>query len=320
MSDQLYANGRIAVLSTKLFGMDKFSRLAECSTLAEALRVLVESGYGNGVTVTNPNDYEQLLSAELDGVMTALKELCCDANVLKYLLCKYDYLNAKTLMKRKYMRVDGVENCFTQASFEPQQMQQAFVNDDYSQFSANMAKACDTIDTQFANGNRSPQVVDMYLDKAMYADMFAYAKKCSLALVRKLLDWQVNTTNLMLIYRLRKAGYSAEQFADWIIDGGSIKKNTLLKLWDNDSVALDLPEEYRRFYALCKQEVATLVAAEREQRFYRNKLVVDNADVMTAQPAVDYFYKKVDETEKVRYALIGVKNGVDKEKIKDQLK
>ncbi|MCH5153534.1 MAG: V-type ATPase subunit, partial [Clostridiales bacterium] len=51
-SDQLYANGRIAVMSTRLLTADKFTRLAECSTLIEALRVLTENGYGNGLTVT----------------------------------------------------------------------------------------------------------------------------------------------------------------------------------------------------------------------------------------------------------------------------
>ena len=34
--NQFYANGRVAVLSTKLLGQDKLTRLAECSTVAEA--------------------------------------------------------------------------------------------------------------------------------------------------------------------------------------------------------------------------------------------------------------------------------------------
>ena len=317
-SDQLYANGRIAVLSTKLFGADKFLRLAECSSLSEALRVLYENGYGNGVTVSNPNDYEQVLKSELDCAMSAIKELCYDKNAVKYLLCKYDYLNAKTLMKGKYAREDYTAYCFDEGSYPKEQMQEAFVNDDYSAFSKNMAKACDQIDAEYANGNRSPQIIDKLLDKASFLDMKKYAKRSSTRLIAKLFDWQVNTSNLMLLYRLKKAGYDKEQYADWLIEGASIKKDKLLRLWDNEMV--DLPEVYRKFYALCSLENATLRLAEQEQIEGRNRKIAEYQDFLTIQPSVDYFFKKVDETEKIRRVLVDVKNGVDKEKIKDKIK
>ena len=314
-SDQLYANGRIAVLSTKLFGADKFLRLAECSSLVEALRVLQENGYANGLTVANPNDYEQILRAELDVAMASLKELCYDKNALKFLLCKYDYLNAKTLMKGKYAREDYTAYCFDEATYPAEKMQEAFNNDDYSVFSKNMAAACDQIDAEYANGNRSPQIIDKLLDKASFLDMKKYAKRSSTRLIIKLFDWQVNTANLMLLYRLKKAGYDEQQYGDWLIDGGSIKKNKLLSLWKGESV--DLSDIYNKFYALCS---TSLTLAEKEQSDGRNRLVAEYADFLTIQPALDYFFKKVDETEKIRRILVDVKNGVDKEKIKDKIK
>ena len=314
-SDQLYANGRIAVLSTKLFGADKFSRLAECSSLAEALRVLQENAYGNGLTVTNPNDYEQILRAELDVAMASLKELCYDKNAVKFLLCKYDYLNAKTLMKGKYAREDYTAYCFDEATYDKVKMQEAFTSDTYSDFSKQMATACDQIDAEYANGNRSPQIIDKILDKASFLDMKKYAKRSSTRLILKLFDWQVNTSNLMLMYRLKKAGYDGQQYEDWLIDGGSIKKNKLLSLWNGESV--DLSEDYRKFYSLCS---TSLTLAEKEQADGRNRLVAEYADFLTIQPALDYFFKKVDETEKIRRILVDVKNGVDKEKIKDKIK
>ena len=53
--NQLYANGRVAVLSTKLLAQDKLTRLAECNNVAEAVKVLTENGYG-GMTIDNAND------------------------------------------------------------------------------------------------------------------------------------------------------------------------------------------------------------------------------------------------------------------------
>ncbi len=92
--DQLYANGRIAVMSTRLLTADKFARIAESNTLAEAVKAVAENGYGNGVTPTVPNDYEQLLVAELDEALKVFKELCGNRHAVSYFLAKYDYLNA----------------------------------------------------------------------------------------------------------------------------------------------------------------------------------------------------------------------------------
>ena len=319
-SDQLYANGRIAVLSTRLLGMDKFQRLAECKSLVEALRVLQESGYGGGVTLENPNDYEQILKNELDSAMFAIRELCYDKNALKYLLCKYNYINAKLLMKGKYLREDFTSYCFDQGTYAKEKMQEDFLSDSYSAYGKFMAKACDQIDTEYANGNRSPQVVDKILDQACFDEMKTYAKHSSSRVVYKLYDWQVNTSNLMLIYRLKKAGYSREEYEKWIVDGASLKRQTLLGLWDSETLALDLPELYRKFYALCNSSNTSLKLAEQEQIAYRNKLIAEYQDFLTIQPALQYFFNKVDETERVRRVLIDVKNGIDKDKIKERLK
>ena len=319
-SNQLYANGRIAVLSTRLLGADKFTRLSECSTLVEALRVLSENGYGAGMTVTNANDYELVLRAELDSTLSLLKELCYDANAQAYFLCPYDYVNAKILMKSKYLRADGVEYCFGNARYEPSKMQDDFVNDDYAAYSKNMAEACDGIDTEFASGNRSAQMIDARLDKAMFADMEGYSKRCSIRLVHKLFVWQVDTANLMLIYRLKKSGATVDELNKWFVKGGHVKLDTLVALWNSDTAAVDLPDEYRHFYALCKSENATLAAAEKEQVVYRNKLVAEATDMLTVQPVLEYFYAKTDEIQKLRRLLVDVKNGVDKEKIKEKLK
>lgn len=308
---QFYANGRLAVLSTKLLGADKFLRLSECNTLSEAVKVLTEGGYGGGVTVENPNDYEKILMAETDSAIKLFAELCYDKYAVKYFLCRYVCHNVKVLMKRKYMRVEGVDDCFGCVGQDLPALQQQLAKDDYSALSKNLAAACHEVDVLFADGNRSPQAVDVVIDKAMFADMAAYAKKSCLKLVRELNESLADTTNLMLLCRLKKAGAKPQGFAQ----GGSISAETLQKLFDNDGVAADLKQPYKDFYALCTSEQG-LAAAEREQKRLRNALVRKYADFSTIQPAVEYFFKKTEETDKVRMVLISVKNGVEKDKIK----
>lgn len=320
--DQLYANGRIAVMSTRLLGADKFTRLAESNTLAEAVKLLIESGYGGGAALSNPNDYEQLLIAELDEALKVLKELCGNKHAVKYFLAKYDYLNAKALMKCKYMRQDGLAFCYTEASIAPNTMQQAFVSDDYSVCSKNMAEACDAIDTAYAEGNRSPSIVDVTLDKAMFADMLIYANKCRLRFrfVKEMFAYLADTTNLMSAYRVKKAGLDKSVYADMLVIGGKISRDLLLELFDNLQQYSNLSYEYKQFYALCSTDNASLLTAEGEQKNHLYKILRDNADLTTIQPVLEYFFNKVNEIERIRKVFVAIKSGFDKDKIKDLVK
>lgn len=305
-SEQLFANGRIAVISTRLMGADRFNRLAECASVEEALHVLNEASYGAG---TEANDCESLLRAELDSVMTDIKELCCNANALNFLLCKYDYHNAKVLMKGKYLRQDLTEYCFRNARYSVTEMRDAFNNDDYGAYTKRMAEACDAIDAEYANGNRSPQVIDKLLDKAYFADLKHFATASMSRLLKKLSDLQINVANLTFLTRAAKI--SAPQAEEWLIDGGSISKKTLMGLLEGKLSASDLPQEYRAVFQG--------VDVERVCVKIRSALIEEYADPFTLQLALQYFYAKVDETEKVRRIIADIKNGVDKEKIKEKL-
>lgn len=316
--DQLYANGRVAVMSTRLLGFDKLSRLAESNTLSEAVKLLAEAGYGGGVIPDNPNDYEQLLVAELDVALKTLKELCANKHAVRFFLAKYDYLNAKALMKCKYMRADGLKYCYREATLDPELMQQAFIADDYSLCTENMAEACDKIDSEFSEGRRSPSIVDVTLDKAMFEDMRVYAKKCKFKyrFINDMFLYDVDTINLMTVYRARKAGIDKSVFADMIIDCGTICRDVLLSLFDDESKASDLSYDYKRFCATINDNVGFAVA-ETDKKARMFKFLHDNVDLLTIQPVLEYFFSKVNEIDKCRRILSAVKNGVDKDKIKD---
>lgn len=316
--DQIFANGRLAVMSTKLWGRDKFNRLAESVSTAECLRILTESGVGGGLTVTNPNDYELLLKAETDELLKLFAESCYDKHALKYFFAKFDYVNAKVLMKSKYMRTDGVPYCFTGATYDPAALQADFVMDEYGKCSAAMAYACREIDAHFADGERSPQIVDRILDNSMYCDMQVASICGKGVLLKKLFAWEVDTRNLMLVYRAKKANLDKEAFGGLIVRRGTISSKVLLDLYDGANPEI-LPEKYRKFYALCSN-VTSLIEAEKAAKRGRDEIVKTYADALSLQPLVEYYYRKCDEIDNIRYVVIAVKNGVDSDKIKENIK
>ena len=319
-----YANGRIAVLSTKLFGAEKFTRIAESETAEEALKVLFESSYGNGMVIDNANDYELLLKAELKNTVDLVKELSTNKYVTRYFLSKYDYLNAKVLMKCKYMRIDGRENCFDCASIDVDAMQKSINADEYDTFSPYMAKALEYVDEQFSLGNRSPRVIDVALDKAYYDELAVAAKKSKLATLVAYHRYDVDCVNLLTLYRCKKAGLDKDTYVDMIVSGGEIAKETLVKVWDvTDGKVYDLVgNNYKQYVAvlLAGMESGSLAKAEEFANAKKHAMLTENPDTLTIAPLIAYFKNKTDEIDKIRFAFIGIKNDVDKETIKERLK
>ena len=110
-----------------------------------------------------------------------------------------------------------------------------------------------------------------------------------------------------------------ERLDDWFAEGGSLTKSAVLQLCNGNAV-MRADEHVAEFARLCLQGQSGLQAAQKMQISYRNELIEQSKDLLTIQPVLQYFYTKTDEIQKVRYILSDVKNGVDKDRIKDRLK
>ena len=313
---QIFANGRVSVLTTRLFTADKFVRLAECNSLAEAVRLLVDGGYGGGVVLANPNDYDNMLRAETERLLAEFKELCVNVAARNFFLAQYDFVNAKVLMKAKYMRADGVHGCFAEATFPPAKMQADFVDDNYADYPKAMAEGCDAVDARFAAGERAPSVVDAELDKAMFAYMKKCAAKSGISVVKKLCAYRIDATNIITIARAKKAGFDETKFLSLVIDGGKVKRDTLVSLWRaNAQAASDLPDDIRAVW----NALPDPARAEDVRRNKEFEMLTTGGDSLSVAPVLLYFARKSHETDLVRMIIIGVKNNLPKEEIKRRI-
>lgn len=313
---QIFANGRVSVLTTRLFTADKFVRLAECNSLAEAVRLLADGGYGGGVVLANPNDYDNMLRAETERLLAEFKELCVNVAARNFFLAQYDFVNAKVLMKAKYMRADGVHGCFAEATFPPAKMQADFVDDNYADYPKAMAEGCDAVDARFAAGERAPSVVDAELDKAMFAYMKKCAAKSGISVVKKLCAYRIDATNIITIARAKKAGFDETKFLSLVIDGGKVKRDTLVSLWRaNAQAASDLPDDIRAVW----NALPDPARAEDVRRNKEFEMLTTGGDSLSVAPVLLYFARKSHETDLVRMIIIGVKNNLPKEEIKRRI-
>lgn len=313
MTNNYYANGRVAVMSAKLMSADKYNRLAECDNIADAIKVLSECGYESMVAGC---DYQKVLSTELDNLLSLVVELSTDSFVTRYIMAKYDYHNAKVVAKSKYNRLDNLSYCYHVASIEPTQLAQLVNSDEYATLPSPMAKALQAIDELHLEGKDNPQAIDVLLDKAMYQDMLYSAKHARYTLLKQLVAIDIDTTNIILMYRLNNLQFNQQQYIDMMIEGGTMDIAWLSDSYNNnhDKRVFDMYyHQYRRLFEICGVSSGDFTTADSYVNKLKSALITDNNNSDTISPLLVYFYDKQSELDKIRFILMCIKSGLDKD-------
>jgi V/A-type H+-transporting ATPase subunit C len=325
MSKVYYANGTAMVLSNKLFSAEKFSRLAECANIAEALRILQESQYGGGQVVDNASDFERLLESELYNTVDLLRQLSSDAYSLDYFTAKYDYLNAKALAKAKFAAIDGIPYCFACAKIPAKEMRDLINKGGYDSFSPFMEEALREIDALHFEDRLTPEFSDVILDKAMFRQMLADAKKSKYQPLYNCHVFLADATNLLVLFRSKKNRLPTADFAELVVDGGSISADRLWQLYFKEPDRIVSDFLFTKYHPLVKYiaecfDAGTLHNAEQYVAKVTREYITENTHLLSMQPLLAYFVSKINEIDKLRYIFICIKNGVSSENIKDRLK
>lgn len=320
-----YAAGRVAVVSTKLWTKEKFLRMAECSGIEDALRVLYENAYGGGAMLKNTNDYEQLLQRELSDSIAFFKEMTSNPKVTDCFLLPFDYLNAKILMKSKYMRI-APSGCFENATLPLDTMSENILVDNYGELPKEMQHALNEIDLRFFEQGHSPRIVDILLDKAMYRDILSRLRFVTLKSVKTYFKYEIDSANIMTLMRAKRANLTREVYEEMIVEGASLKKEFLLTVFDKDwqEMAAEFEDEnYKELVRLAADSALRGESFAECSRFI-NKLkrdtLIEQKDSNTVETVICYYLSKLTEIDNIRMILIGIKNGLSKDVIKEMIK
>ena len=264
----LYASGSAAILTTKLLSDEKIRRVAESKDTDEALRLLFEAGYADGVAMTSA-DFEDTLAAQMRQAAEFVSENTADRAATDCFLLRADYLTAKMAMKCKYARKTPAAYAYG-GLFDGQKLFESLSRDDYSALPPEMAEALGKIDEKFFEGDRNPAVVDDILDTAYYGHVSALLKNCGSKAVKDYFAAEADTKNLINFFRCLKAGFGKETFDGVFAACGKIPRGFFDEMFasNGEKAAENLPcDEYRDFLEILLREYKSGVAmAESEAR------------------------------------------------------
>lgn len=317
-NDYLCISAMLRGKEAHMIGADVFSRMAEAENAAQAAKMAEDYGY-TGLDLTTPQTVDASLSRIRADVYEDLAGILPEPALLDLFRLKYDYHNAKVLVKSSARSRDAEGSLSSEGRLTPEEIRELFA----AEAASGTLKDAMTEASETLSKTQNPQLADFGLDLAYFKEMKACAEQLggiSDEYIRLLID----CANLNSYVRSVRMGKSADFLKFALAEGGSIDTDVLLNLWPDQDVS-DL-------YAGTVLESASEFAGEAMGgwKITPFELACDNAltacladtryVAFGADAVVSYLASLDTEITDLRMVLSGKICGIPTEAIKERLR
>lgn len=313
----VYQNAQIKSRESKLLTLQAEQRLFDAQNLPDALKVLVELGYGSGA---DADGVDAIFEKEEENLLALLNEMNVDG-ALDAFYADNDFLNLKTALKAYATGSKGVY--LPSGLVKVEDIILAVETDDSSAVFAQMKSAIELAKPLIEDEKGvDPRKIDCIVDKKAYEYKLKAAKKCGKT-AKEYFERKIDFANVGSFFRCRKLHLPVDFFKEGFIDGGKVSVEKYEKIYD---LPLDaLCELYKGTHAerevLSLVESGNIVAFEKESDDALLKIWKDEAsDMFSVAPIVSYYLTKKTELKNVKLIVAGIKNKVPEKTIKERMR
>ena len=321
--DYLYISARIHAMENKLLTRERMERMLSARSAEEASKVLSECGYGDFPSLT-PAAIEHTLDAARLSLFAELRRAAPDPAIVDVFCIKYDYHNAKVLLKAEATGQSPDELLLDAGRYPAGRLREDYVQGDLSRYSPTFAQAVAQAKELLASSG-DPQAADLLLDRAYYTEMLAAAKAARSPFLEGYVRLSIDSVNLRSVVRAARMGKGPDFLRRVLLPEGNVKTDSLLAA---GAGAADLAGVFAHTYlTAAAQEGAEAMRGGSLTQFER---LCDNA--LTAylsqgkrvafgeHPLIGYLYAKENELTTIRIILTGRLAGLDAETIRERLR
>lgn len=311
-TDYLCLTGMLRAKEAKMLTRDKLERVINEPGFAEAARALVDCGYAD-MSHMDTRTINQTLEAHRAAAIAEVSALAPDSVVVDLFRLKYEYHNAKALVKSAGK---GDKLLSAAGRFAPEKLQAYYEDGEAFDLPACLTKAMDEAKITLARtGN--PQLADDILDKAYFAELSESAAACRDEFIQGYVRRMIDATNLRIAVRLLKMS-KQELLPGALIPGGTISVEKIIEfsdsrerlalLYDSTPFAAALNEEgTTAFERACDNAVNAYLAGA--QRVSYGSAVV-----------IGYLAAVENEVMAIRIILTGKLMGIDTKLLRERLR
>ena len=203
-TDYLHLSTRIRAMENALLERERMDRMLEAGTVEEAAKVLTECGYPE-LQAVNVDTVDAMLAQAREELFGTLNDLAPDGEILDVFKVKYDYHNAKAMLKCEALGLDPERLLVDTGRVAPETLAEAVKRSEFTDLPKVMADAI--VEARAVLGKtRDPQRSDMILDQAYFQEMEQLAKDSGSQFLLGYVQMLVDAANLRSVVRVLRMG------------------------------------------------------------------------------------------------------------------
>ena len=290
----------IKVQEKKLLNEDRLIKMLETNSFKEILRILNDTDYSYSIATTMQDDeYEKIINGELERVFKFTREISKNnQEIVDLAALKYEYQNLKLLLKDKGNVLD-VYNIST-GIIDKEELMNNF--NEVKKYK-DLKEAC------------------IKLDKMYLKHLLKLANSTNIPLFIDYAKISIDRYNIVTFLRLKKQNRNVDYLDDILVDGGSISKEELSKVYFTNTYVL-----------LFKKKIATKTwdTFEKNGDILEIEKIFDNMIISLAkeykyitigpEPIFTYIIAKEYELKALRLIMSAKLNDIKIELVKSRLR
>lgn len=218
--DYCFITTRLRALENEMLNRERLEMMLEASSAEEAVKVLQECGYRE-VTAASPVSLEQSLAAERERIFKEVAFFSPDPRLVDVFRVKYDYHNAKVLLKAEALGIDAPELLSEAGRVPAQILAQAVLTGNFIVVPNRLQYAIEAA-RELLGATRDPQLADTLLDRAYFDEMFELAAQTESAFITGYVRASIDAANLKSAVRAARIGKGIDFLRSTLFSGGNI--------------------------------------------------------------------------------------------------
>lgn len=322
-TDYLTLSTRVRVMETRLVTRERMERMLDARTDEEAVKILTECGYEELPALTNAG-LDDLLSKARAALYRELSTAAPDRRVVELFQMKYDYHNAKVLVKAAAIGADADRLLMEGGRWSPARLRDAFQRDSLGDFSEPFRQAVLRA-RETLNAGNDPQRADFVLDRAYFQEMADTAKAVGSLFLQGYVRLLIDAANLRSAVRAARIGKGPDFLRQVLLPGGNVDVSVLSSGRGADLAAVfragPLGEAAAAGAALTSPGSGELTAFERMcddavMHYLEGARLIPFGE----QSVIGYLYARESEFTAIRTILSGRMAGLDADTIRERLR
>lgn len=306
----------------KMLTRDKAEHMLDAQTFEDAAKTLTDCGYED-MSQMSAKEIENALSAHRAKIFAEMSRLAPNKAVVDVFRVKYDYHNAKAIVKAEAMNSDPAYLLSDSGRMKGQALLSAYNEGRNKEMPGLLGTAIDEAKSVLSR-TANPQLADFTLDRAYFKELSEMAKDLGSAYLAGYTAVMIDSTNLRSAVRTMRMGKNVEFLREALIPGGNVGCDRIMTAANGEAIAA-------LFSRGTLTEAAALGADATEggpltafERACDNAVMAYVADAKLKaygeEPVIAYMAAVESEITTIRMILTGRLAGISPDTIKERLR